>query len=605
MAHRPVARGRTMKSVTSRFVMLMATAAVAPLLLYGIISIRSLLGATRESVLDGHLNVARTAAAQVHRYLTTSAKILQAVGADLDRTDLEPWQQERILKNYVIGFPEFREITLFDSARRPVVSSRVGAPRVGVPDGATAGPEGLLITPFELDDDLLPSTTLAARVTHLGLDRGWLVAELNLTEMWRMVDRIRIGEEGFALIVSDEGRLIAHGRPEGKRRIARGETLSGPLVSLVRQASGGGDVARELEEPAGGPMLVAAAPIAPLGWTLVVEQPTAEAYAPARRLVRQLFVAIGLGLVATLTVGSLWGRSFLQPIFALIRGTRALADGRLDERVRVGGGGRELEQLGAAFNGMADRLLELQEDVRKQERQAVFGRIAVGLVHDLSHPIQNVANSCRLIVKMRDDADYRQTFQRTVDREFSAIRRVLEGLRHLARPLPLERFPVDVNKSIADVVEAMQSHGEVAGVAIEARLAPEAPTVQGDLFALGRVYRNLIVNALQATAPGGRILISIAVDAGRVRISVADTGCGIPADRLAAIFEDFATTKRRGLGLGLAICRKIVEQLRGSITVTSDVGRGSTFVLDFPQADPASVARPPTGEVAPAEQVEA
>jgi signal transduction histidine kinase len=69
----------------------------------------------------------------------------------------------------------------------------------------------------------------------------------------------------------------------------------------------------------------------------------------------------------------------------------------------------------------------------------------------------------------------------------------------------------------------------------------------------------------------------------RVIVRIQDTGCGIPSDRLAAIFEDFVTTKRRGLGLGLAISRKIVEQLGGLITVTSDVGKGTTFVLDFPR----------------------
>ena len=70
----------------------------------------------------------------------------------------------------------------------------------------------------------------------------------------------------------------------------------------------------------------------------------------------------------------------------------------------------------------------------------------------------------------------------------------------------------------------------------------------------------------------------------RVRIRVSDTGCGIPADRLAAIFEDFVTTKRRGLGLGLAISRKIVDQLGGQIAVVSDVGRGTTFTLEFSRA---------------------
>ena len=76
-----------------------------------------------------------------------------------------------------------------------------------------------------------------------------------------------------------------------------------------------------------------------------------------------------------------------------------------------------------------------------------------------------------------------------------------------------------------------------------------------------------------------------------MRIHVRDSGCGIPPERLAAVFEDFVTTKRRGLGLGLAISRKIVEQLGGRISVKSEVGRGTVFVLDFPRTQARPVAR--------------
>jgi signal transduction histidine kinase len=98
---------------------------------------------------------------------------------------------------------------------------------------------------------------------------------------------------------------------------------------------------------------------------------------------------------------------------------------------------------------------------------------------------------------------------------------------------------------------------------------------------LNRVYRNLLTNAFQATAPGGRVLIRTMRQDEHAIVEIADSGCGIPPDRLENIFEDFVTTKRRGLGLGLAISKKIVEQLDGSIAVTSAVGRGTTFTLRF------------------------
>ncbi len=220
----------------------------------------------------------------------------------------------------------------------------------------------------------------------------------------------------------------------------------------------------------------------------------------------------------------------------------------------------------------------------------MFGRIAAGLVHDLSHPIQNIGNSCKLILKMFDDVEYRETFKRTVDREMVVVKRVLDDLRNIARPIPLERFPIDINRSVAEVVESMQQHSETAGVTLRAELAAETAFIDGDLFALGRVYRNLIINAIQATAPGGLVVVATEAHEKRVQIRVTDTGCGIPPDRLGAIFEDFVTTKRRGLGLGLAISKKIVEQLGGQITVASEVGKGTTFVLDFPRTQPRPMA---------------
>ena len=109
--------------------------------------------------------------------------------------------------------------------------------------------------------------------------------------------------------------------------------------------------------------------------------------------------------------------------------------------------------------------------------------------------------------------------------------------------------------------------------------------IEGDRFALGRVYRNLITNAIQATEPGGRVTIATGRAGDLVEISVTDTGSGIPAERIAAIFDDFVTTKRRGLGLGLAISKRIVEQLDGTIVVDSEIGRGTAFTLRFPARD--------------------
>jgi len=401
-----------------------------------------------------------------------------------------------------------------------------------------------------------------------------------------MVDRIRIGQHGYALIVSDEGKLIAHGNPDEKRHIATADQSRAANELAFAAAFRAGQPPGSYVEN-GVEMLAVAAPIPPNDygvppWLVVVEQPMAEAMATAMRLQTQLIVSIFLALLGTIVVGYLWGRTFIQRIFALTRVTRSLAEGHMETRVAISGRD-EIRELGDAFNSMADRLVELQDDIRKQERQVMFGRIAAGLVHDLSHPIQNIGNSCKLILKMWEDAEYRDTFRRMVEREMQVVKRVLEDLQNIAKPIPLERFPIELNRSVGDAIESMQGLAETAGITLRAELAPEPLYIEADLFALGRVYRNLVVNAIQATAPGGLVVAAVEGHGDRVQVRVYDTGCGIPPDRLQAIFEDFVTTKRRGLGLGLAISRKIVEQLGGRISVASEVGKGTTFVIDFPR----------------------
>ncbi len=569
-----------MKTIRARLVVLVATAAIAPLIAYGLVSIGLLWSGTRQSVTAGALSVAEGAAEQIDGYMQHNVDLLQAVSADLHHTLLERWQQERILRNYVLTFPEFRELTLFDPDGAAVVTSRLATPDLVLAARPEPGAPPL-IAPIEIDDDLLPRTVITIRVDQAGRVVGYLVGELRLEELWRLVDRIRIGRHGFALVVDEQGRLLAHGNPDEKRKVSQGAHLNDhPLLRPGRDATR--PAAEEYDAGDERRVLAVVQPIKGFNWRLVIEQPTAEAFGLARRLEGFLVLTISLALFSTIVIASFWGRSFLRPIGDLMRGTRALSEGRLQERVEIHGHD-EFSQLGDAFNLMADRLATLQADAVKQERQATFGRIAAGLVHDLAHPIQNIGNNCKLMLKMYEDPEYRATFRRMVDREFSAIKRLLEDLRNLGRPIPLERFPVDVNRSLMEAAERMALLAEQSGVTLQVALGDDPIVIEGDLFALGRVYRNLLLNAVQATAPGGQITITSGFNAAsRVMIRVSDTGCGIAPERLSAIFDDYTTTKRRGLGLGLAISKKIVEQLHGSIDVESEVGRGTTFTLTFP-----------------------
>lgn len=581
-----------MRGITSRFVLLIGTAAVLPLLIYGAISVSSLQQGTEQSVGNGNQALAKQVAEQIALYFQNNVRVLSSIGTEIRGTRLQDWQKQRILVNHVLDFPEFREISLFDSGGRLRATSRAqGSTSLTIPDSTewSGNAADFYVAPPHIDTDALPTTTIAVPLQG-GVDEpGWIIAEISLEELWRTVDHIRVGTQGYALLLDQEAALIAHGNADDKDRIAGGEHATPDERTIADEARTPRTAAapRRFRDRRGVELQAVAAAIANPRWTVIVEQPTDDAFVVANKLRAQLLAAIGLALAGTIILGWVWGRSFIQRIFALTRLTRAIADGRMEERVQLSGHD-EIRQLGDAFNSMADRLVELQDEIRKQERQAMFGRIAAGLVHDLSHPIQNIGNSCKLIQKMFEDLEYRETFKRTVERELVIIKRVLDDLRNIARPIPLERFPVDLNRTVGDAAEAMEQHAETAGLTLRTELAPEMLVIEGDVFALGRVYRNLILNAIQATAPGGLIVVATEARGDRAQVRIYDTGCGIPAERLGQIFEDFVTTKRRGLGLGLAISKKIVEQLGGQISVASEVGKGTTFVLDFPR----SAARP-------------
>jgi methyl-accepting chemotaxis protein len=349
--------GGAVRRITTRFVLLIATAAVLPLVVYGAVSIQSLRSGTYTSVLDGNAKVAKQVAEQVAKYMQYNTRVLQSVGTELAATGLTPFQQERALKDYFLAFPEFREITVFDIDGRPLATSALalGKTRLTIPELARRQPDKPYIAPLKVDDDGLPTTTIAVRLANSQQEAAWVVGEINVEELWRMIDHIHVGTSGYALIIGEDGKLIAHGNPDEHRQIA-------DLTRCARPKSGASHPEflarkRTSDEYVGNgvrKVAVAAALEDEPRWLVIVEQPKDEAMATASKAERQLLGVILLALLVTVVVGYFWGRWFIQRIFALTRVTRSLAEGKMETRVELSGQDG-IRELGDAFNSMADK----------------------------------------------------------------------------------------------------------------------------------------------------------------------------------------------------------------------------------------------------------
>jgi len=587
-----------MKKISNKLISLLASAAIIPMLVYGIVSIWASRSTAIRTITQGNLRVAKRAAEEIGLYIKNSEDILKSLAENISRADLAEWQKERVIKNYVLNFREFQEIHLTDIKGNIVVSSRPGRDNtlkgdVGgfMDQGIKSALKGNIFkSNVFISPNLIPVMILAIPLYSLNKIEGALVSVINLVSMWNLVDEIKIGKSGYTYVVSSSGVLIAHGRGDEKARVLRHERFDD--LEIVKKVLEGKSFSSIYINKSGNEVLGVAMPISETGWAVVIEQPTKEALEATRLMTIHLIGLIVLSLLVMVFLGIKGSKKIIEPLRELMKGTRELSKGILNYRVKINTED-EFKELGNAFNSMAGELTELQEEIKRGERSATFGKIAAGLVHDLKHPIKTIENSSKLIEKKFNDPEYLTTFRKVVEREFSNINRFLDDLYNLTHQTKLVVIKLNVANELKEAVESFKDEADKKNISIDLSIPPQIPKMLGDKFALQRVFKNIISNAIDAISEKGEIKIiasEILKDSGdgaRKNVSIAfiDNGCGISSEKLKTLFTEYTTTKRKGLGLGLAISKKTVDELGGSIEVESKEGIGTTFTVTLPAED--------------------
>jgi signal transduction histidine kinase len=237
------------------------------------------------------------------------------------------------------------------------------------------------------------------------------------------------------------------------------------------------------------------------------------------------------------------------------------------------------EQLAEANRSLS----EAEEAMRRSERLAALGQLSAGLAHELRNPLGTIKASSEMLTRSltpenevaREVAGFIST---EVDRTNLLVTRFLE----FARPLKLRLAPVELTQTLDTAVANLERNSPPYDVAVYKNYAPEIGTLPLDADLMERVFYNLLLNAAQATPAGGAITVKTRLLGDTAEISVIDRGAGIdPKDR-ESIFNPFFTTKPEGVGLGLAIVSKIVDEHGGKITVESEPGKGSIFRVYLP-----------------------
>lgn len=329
-----------------------------------------------------------------------------------------------------------------------------------------------------------------------------------------------------------------------------------------------------------------------------------------------------IGIFASIVGYIVLTRNTVAPILGLAQATREVADGDLTVRVSTDSE-TEIGTLYEAFNTMTAKLEEYerernefyeqlgnlveerthelkeanatlrqaQSELVRMEKIAALGQIAASVNHEIKTPLNSLYLNLQLLTRKinklecGDDQGKAGLLGVTtvIDSEIMRISEILEEFVQYARFAPPELKPDDVNEVLRQLTEMIGENAANAGVTVTLATGPEPLPARLDRKKLTQALLNLAVNAIHAMPQGGRLTISAGrIGTGEVRLTIADTGTGISEEDLEKIFEPFFTKKEKGMGFGLAIVRRIIEDHHGTIACRSMLGEFTEFIITLP-----------------------
>jgi signal transduction histidine kinase len=296
------------------------------------------------------------------------------------------------------------------------------------------------------------------------------------------------------------------------------------------------------------------------------------------------FVLLGLLLIVAIAI---FTQRVTRPIIELERVAEKVAEGNLDFGAPVSGP-KEIRMLSQTFNEMLSGLRSkrsLEELLQRAERSAVVGRLASGIAHEIRNPLNFINLSIdhlRAAFAPKEEGPRTQYIHMltTIKDELARLNRLVTDFLGYGRPAKLKMREIDARSLIEEVRDLVNTHAEQHAVTVNIKQDGESDAkLQGDAELIKTCFSNLMINAIQAMPGGGKLDISLRPDNGFLEIKFADTGVGIMPEDLAQIFEPYYSTKDTGIGLGLPLTKKIIEEHGGKIDVESGPGRGTTFTV--------------------------
>jgi two-component system, NtrC family, sensor kinase len=321
---------------------------------------------------------------------------------------------------------------------------------------------------------------------------------------------------------------------------------------------------------------------------------------------RHLFLAyFVLDFLLLLVLGSfLLSRTVVVPIRRLLTVTRRIAAGDLEGSVHVPGS-TEVSELSSAFNSMVQALREKRREVEEKvdslnranqeilearnetirsEKMASVGLLGAGMAHEIGTPLAAIMGYTGILAEELAGDPEKSDYLRRITEESQRIDRIVRGLLDYARPKGVVQETFELRPLLDKTLELLGSQGVLKLLNVSVEVEAELPQLHADPHQLEQLLINLIMNARDAMPRGGDLRLKGSREGADMVLEVKDNGEGMAPEQLPLVFDPFFTTKEpgKGTGLGLAIAARIAESCGGRITVQSELGKGSCFVLRMP-----------------------
>jgi signal transduction histidine kinase len=438
-----------------------------------------------------------------------------------------------------------------------------------------------------------PYMTIALR--DEGSDGRVTMADVNLKFVGDLIREVRFGREGRAYVIDGERHLVAH--PD-TRHVLRRTTISG----FVPAGAMGPTASATQDNLDGVRVLTTYAPVGIAGWWVFVEQPTGEAFAPVYASIARTVALFVLGIALALAASYILAQRLAQPILALQHGAARLAAGELATRIDVRTGD-EVEALADEFNHMAGELQDLYTGLERKvaEKTAELeaanrhkSEFLANMSHELRTPLNAVIGFSEVLKeRMFGDLnpkqlEYVRDIHGSGQHLLSLINDILDLSKIEAGYMELDVRDFDVAAAVGNCCVLIRERAVRQRVRCDCAVEPGVTTWPGDERKFKQVLLNLLSNAVKFTPPGGNVDLRARADSDWLVVTVRDTGIGIAPEEREAIFREFhqvrssGSAKHEGTGLGLSLSRRLVQLHHGTLTVESEVGRGSTFTASFP-----------------------